>query len=121
MIHKIGMTTRSPEDRIRGASKDPTFLLCAAQLVASYQLSNINPGKMEKLLHTFLNEARLDVNLADRFGQKVKPREWFLVSLETVQTIVELLRRGTLLQYHYDARQAQIIHSEFGEVFKVES
>ena len=121
LIHKIGMTTRSPEDRIRGASKDPTFLLCAAQLVASYQLSNINPGKMEKLFHTFLNEARLDVNLADRFGQKVKPREWFLVSLETVQTIVELLRRGTLLQYHYDAREAQIIHSESGEVYKVES
>lgn len=79
LLHKIGVTSGAPEKRIVGAKKDPTYLLAGAELVAVYQLANINYKAFESLLHKFLARARIDLALGDRFGGKVQPREWFLV------------------------------------------
>ena len=109
VFHKIGVTSGDIDKRIANAKKDPTFLLADVDLVASFELLNINPGKMEKLLHKFFSPAKLNMKLPDRFGQAVKPREWFLVPLETIQAAVELIKDQQITHCRYDPTSAKII------------
>jgi hypothetical protein len=108
VLHKIGLTTGDPERRIAGAKKAPTYLMAAAELVAVYRLANINCKAFESLLHKFLARARIDMKLADRFGGKVQPREWFLVPLPVIEEVVERIKDGTISKYAFDVETASL-------------
>ena len=108
VLHKIGITGGDPRVRIAGAKRDPTYLLAEAELVATYKLANINRNSLESLLHKFFARARLDVALADRFGSKVQPREWFLVPLPVIAEVVDRIKDGTISKYRYDTGSATL-------------
>ncbi len=108
VLHKIGVTGGNPATRVAGAKKDPTFLLADAELVATYQLANINRKALEATLHKFFAKARLDVALADRFGDKVHPREWFLVPLPVIAEVVDRIKDGSISEYRYDTTSASL-------------
>jgi hypothetical protein len=109
LIHKIGVTGGEVDTRISNAKDDPTYLFAEAEVVATYKLSGINRAKLEKLLHKFFANARLDVEIPDRFGKKVKPREWFLVPLAIIDQVVEHVRAGTIIEVRYDPALAAIV------------
>ncbi len=102
VIHKIGVTSGDVKKRIANAKKDPTYLLADVEIVVAFKLANINPKKLEALLHKFFDSARLDLALPDRFGIPVQPREWFFVPLETIEAVIEKIKEGTLDQFQYD-------------------
>ena len=108
LLHKIGLTTGDPEKRISNAKKETTYLFAAVELVAVYRLANINCKAFESLLHKFLARARIDLALADRFGGKVQPREWFLVPLPVVEEVVERIKDGSIKRYRYDPGSAAL-------------
>jgi hypothetical protein len=81
VLHKIGVTGGDVVRRIANARLDPTFLMADAEIVATYELFNINRPRLENLIHRIFGAARLDIQIKDRFGQPVIPREWFLVPL----------------------------------------
>jgi hypothetical protein len=93
-IHKIGVTGGDVAARLAGAKADPTFLFADVEVVANYELFNINLAKLETLVHNFFSAARLDLEMKDRFGVPFKPREWFLVPLFVVNEAVERIRDG---------------------------
>lgn len=109
LIHKIGVTTGNVERRIAGATRDPTFLMAAVEMVATYDLYNINPGKLESLIHRFFASARLDIEIEDRFGNPFVPQEWFLVPLHAINDAVEKIRDGSITQYCYDKGAASLV------------
>jgi hypothetical protein len=41
-LYKIGFTTHSVEERIAGAADDPTYLMSAVKIVATYRIINMN-------------------------------------------------------------------------------
>lgn len=103
VLHKIGVTTGNVNKRITEARKDPTYLLADVELVATYSLpENIVPQKLEKLIHKVLQSAQLDIVIEDRFGNSVKPQEWFLVPLDVVDQIIVRVKDCTLDSYSYD-------------------
>ncbi|RUM95011.1 MAG: GIY-YIG nuclease family protein [Thiothrix sp.] len=102
MLHKIGFTAGKMEVRIQNAKDDPTFLMAPVRPVATYTLYNINKVKLEHLLHNFFADARLDIEITDRFGKKVKPREWFLVPQEIIAEAISRLEDGSIVDYRYD-------------------
>ena len=106
VVHKIGVTGSSVERRITNAKLDPTFLMADVEIVASYELYNINRAKLENLIHRFFEPARLDIEIKDRFGNPVVPREWFLVPLFAVDEAVEKIRDGTISHFVYDPNLA---------------
>ncbi|MCF6257362.1 MAG: GIY-YIG nuclease family protein [Gammaproteobacteria bacterium] len=112
VIHKIGVTSGSVEKRIANAKLDPTFLMAKVDVVAEYTLYNINRSKLEKLIHTFFNGARLDIEINDRFGHPVVPREWFLVPLFVIDDVVEKIKDGTIGRYVYDMKSAALVSDE---------
>jgi len=110
LVHKIGVTNMSVEKRIAGAHLQPTFLMANVEIIATYELYNINRTKLENLIHRFFETARLDVEIMDRFGRPVTPREWFLVPLFVIKDVVEKIKDGTISKYTYDPQQAKLIH-----------
>lgn len=109
VIHKIGVTSGKVERRITNAKIDPTFLMADVEVVATYELFNINRAKLENLIHRIFDAARLDIEIKDRFGKPVVPREWFLVPLFVIDDAVEKIRDGTISDYIYDLKSAQLI------------
>jgi len=108
LLHKIGVTGNDVEARISNAKFDPTFLLADVEVMTTYKLYNINRNKLENLLHRFFSPVRLDIEIADRFGNPVKPREWFLVPLTAIEDAVQLIQAGTISEYRYDPETARI-------------
>jgi hypothetical protein len=109
VLHKIGVTSGKVERRIANAKIDATFLLADVEIAATYELFNINRTKLENLIHRIFDTARLDVEIKDRFGNPVVPREWFLVPFAVVDDAVERIKDGTIKDYSYDPKQARLV------------
>ncbi len=109
LIHKIGVTGSSVEKRIANAKLDPTFLMADVEVVATYELYNINRAKLENLFHKFFEKTKLDIQVNDRFGNPVTPREWFLVPLFIVDEVVDKIIDGTIDGYVYDVDSVALI------------
>jgi hypothetical protein len=108
-LFKVGFTTGSLEDRIRVAADDPTFLMAPVRPVMSYEAINLNANKFENIVHRFFAEARLDIEIKDRFGKPIRPREWFLLPLPIIERAVPMIVDGSILRYRYDHRACQIV------------
>lgn len=65
-------------------------------------------GLDERATQLFFAEPRLDVALADRFGEKVHPREWFLVPLPVIADVVDRIKDGSINGYRYDSASASL-------------
>lgn len=109
VLHKIGVTSGKVERRIANAKIDATFLLADVEIVASYELFNINRTKLENLIHRIFDAARLDIEIKDRFGNPVVPREWFLVPFHVVDEAVERIKDGSISRHYYDIASASLI------------
>lgn len=108
LLHKIGVTGGSVQKRIANAKLDPTFLMADVEIVTTYELYNINRVKLENLLHRIFEAARLDIQIKDRFGHPVAPREWFLVPLFAVDEAVDRIRDGSIKGASYDPSTASL-------------
>jgi len=109
VLHKIGVTGGSVKDRIANAPNDPTFLMAEVEIVATYDLFNINRSKLENIIHRFFDSARLKIEIMDRFGKPFTPREWFLVPLFVIEDAVSKIKDGTIGDYVYDVESAGVI------------
>lgn len=108
-LFKIGYTTGSFEDRIRAAKDDPTFLFAPVHPVRTFDTINLNTSKFETLLHRFFGEARLDIEIMDRFNKPFRPKEWFVLPLEVIEQAIPMILNGRILQHRYDLKAAAII------------
>ena len=109
LIHKIGVTGGRVEERIAGAEKDATYLLAGVEVVATYKLHNLNRVKLESIFHRLFGAAQIDLTIEDRFGNPVKPREWFLVPLQVIDEAVQAIRDGTIASKIYDMKTARLL------------
>ena len=111
VLHKIGITGGDISRRIANAKHDPTFLMADVEIMATYELFNINRSKLENLIHKVFYKARLNIEILDRFGQPVTPREWFLVPLHIIDEVINKIKDGTITSYSYDPEVASLIMS----------
>ena len=67
---------------------------------------------MDSSRHPFvgapMSGRRLDIEIKDRFGHPVVPREWFLVPLFVVDEAVDKIKNGTIADYIYDPHTARL-------------
>ncbi len=109
LIHKIGVTGGSVKTRIANAKQDPTYLMSDVEVVATYELYNISRIKLENIFHRFFDSAKLDIEIIDRFGKPVIPKEWFLVPLFIVDEVVDKIKDGSISEYRYDQNEVKLI------------
>ena len=70
---------------------------------------------LANIIHRVFSHAQLDVEIQDRFGNPVKPREWFLVPYFVVDELVEHIKDGTITQFVYDRATARLVRMHIGE------
>ena len=99
------------KQRLANARLDPTFLMADVEIVATYELYNINRSKLENLIHRIFNAAQLNIEIKDRFGNPVVPREWFLVPRFVIDEAVDRIRDGTITDYTYDPKTATLLRT----------
>ncbi|MGJ5048340.1 GIY-YIG nuclease family protein [Bradyrhizobium oligotrophicum] len=108
VLHKIGVTGNDVATRIANARLDPTFLMADVEIVATYELFNINRTRLENIIHRVFAPARLDIIINDRMGNPIVPREWFLVPLFVIDEVVQKIKDGTITGYVYDPKTAAL-------------
>ena len=110
VVHKIGVTGGGVKVRIANAKNDSTYLLAEVEVVATFKLANINPKRLEALIHKFFGSARLDLKIKDRFGLDVESREWFLLPLPVIEEAIEKITEGSIGKFRYDPVSARLVN-----------
>lgn len=110
VIHKIGVTGGTVAARLAGADKSATYLLADVEVVATYKVFGVNCRQLEALIHKVFAPALLDLTIPDRFGNPVKPREWFLVPINVIDEAVQHIRDGSIVGYRYDPAAGRLVN-----------
>jgi hypothetical protein len=108
-LYKIGYSTVPVSERIKNASKEPTYLMADVAIEASYKTYNLNAQKFELLIHRFFSEACLNIDISDDKGRRITPREWFAVPLPVIDKAISLILSGEIVKYRYDSVQMSLI------------
>ncbi len=101
-LYKIGFSTVPVEERVKNAADDPTYLMAPVHIVETFECFNLNPQKLELLLHKFFGKVCLEVDVFDRAGKRITPREWFIAPLPVIDEALELIISGEIVNYCYD-------------------
>ncbi|MEA1914766.1 MAG: GIY-YIG nuclease family protein, partial [Campylobacterota bacterium] len=109
-LFKIGFSTTAVETRIKNAVNDPTYLMADVQAVAAFEVYNVNPHKLEQLIHQFFANSCLDIDIIDGNGKLHKPREWFIAPLEVIEEAIELIISGKIVDYKYNQDSETIVN-----------
>ena len=108
-LYKIGFSRTPVEDRIKNAENEPTYLMAAVHIVTVFQCYNMNPQKLEQLLHTFFGSACLNIDIFDKNGQRHTPREWFVAPLNIIEDAINLVLNGEIVHCKYDPEIQKIV------------
>ncbi|WP_436490334.1 GIY-YIG nuclease family protein [Chitinophaga sp. ARDCPP14] len=107
-LYKIGFSKIEVEDRIKNAALEPTYLMAEVSIVMTVKCYNLNPQKLELLLHNFFGRACLNIDVFDRAGNRYTPREWFIAPLEIIEKAIDLIISGEIVGYMYDLANNEI-------------
>ncbi|MCI5144320.1 MAG: GIY-YIG nuclease family protein [Candidatus Electrothrix sp. AR3] len=116
-LYKIGFSRLPVAERLKHAALEPTFLMAEVVSVAEFTTYDLNPHKLEQLIHTFFANACLELDVFDDKGKRHTPREWFEVPLHAIATAIELLINGEIVHYRYDHLQGEIVARCFIDSF----
>lgn len=108
-LFKIGFSTVPVEQRIKNSEKEPTYLMAPVHIVEAYQCYNMNPQKLEQLLHTFFGSSCLNIDIFDENGRRHTPREWFIAPLDIIEQTIHFVLNGDIVNYRYDPDKQEII------------
>ena len=107
-LYKIGFASNSVDDRIKNAKNEATYLYADVKKIATYKVYNRNADKLESLLHRFFASACLDIDLFNEKGQRLNPREWFVVPFEVIEESIHLILNESIVNYEYDSIMQRI-------------
>lgn len=107
-LYKIGYSSTSVDERIKNAKNEATYLFADVKKVATYKVYNRNADKLEHLLHRFFAKACLDIDLFNEIGQRLNPREWFVVPIEVIEEAIQLILNENIVNYEYDYKAKKL-------------
>ncbi|RLD55315.1 MAG: GIY-YIG nuclease family protein [Bacteroidetes bacterium] len=108
-LYKIGYSKTEVEERIKNAEKEPTYLMAPVSIQGAWKCFNMNPQKLEQLLHNFFGNSCLEIDVFDENGKRHTPREWFIAPFEVIEQAIELILNGKIINYKFDAENMTII------------
>ncbi len=107
-LYKIGFSKIPVEERIKNAALEPTYLMAPVSIVTAFKCFNMNPQKLEQLLHKFFGSACLNVDVFDGGGKRHIPREWFIAPISIIEQAINFVINGEIIYYRYDPEKEVI-------------
>ena len=108
-LFKIGFSKITIEERIKNAEKEPTYLMAPVLIKSAWKCYNMNPQKLEQLLHNFFGNSCLEIDVFDENGKRHTPREWFIAPIEVIEQAIVLIINGKIINYRFDADNLAIV------------
>lgn len=108
-LYKIGYSKTDVQERIKNAEKEPTYLMAPVSIQGAWKCFNMNPQKLEQLLHNFFGHSCLELDVFDSNGKRHAPREWFIAPLDVIEQAIELIINGKIVNYRFDNQHQQIV------------
>ena len=96
-------------ERVKYAENEPTYLMAPVSVITFFECYNLNPQKLENMVHRFFGESCLKLDVYDNDGIRHSPREWFIAPLEIIEKAVELIISGSIVDYVYDKHEQKIV------------
>ena len=109
-LYKIGYCTSMIEDRIKNAENETTYLMAPVKIISAYKTFNLDPQKFENIIHNFFSERCLDVKIADKKGNYKKPKEWYIVPINVIEEIIQLIINNQHNNFRFDNLTNKIVH-----------
>jgi len=100
-LYKIGYSTVPVPERIKNAAKEPTYLMADVKIIDAFKTYNLNAQKFEHLVHRFFAEVCLNIDIHNN-GKRISPREWFVVPLNVILEVIDLILSGEITNYSYN-------------------
>ncbi|MBL4774726.1 MAG: GIY-YIG nuclease family protein [Mariprofundus sp.] len=113
-LFKIGYSTIEVEERTKHAEKEPTYLMAPVSIQGAWKCFNMNPQKLEQLLHNFFGGSCLELDVFDTEGKRHTPREWFIVPFEVIEHAITLIINGDIVDYKFNAENMTIVVIQHG-------
>lgn len=108
-LYKIGFSSTPIDERIKNAKNEATYLFADVTKIANYACYNQNAAKLEQLLHRFFASTCLDIDLFIENGQRLTPREWFVIPFEIIEEAIQLILNEEIIKFKYDTEKKMII------------
>jgi hypothetical protein len=108
-LYKIGYSNIPVEERIKNAEQEPTYLMAPVKIITIFKCYNLNPQKLELLIHNFFGKTCLNFDIFDINGIRHTPREWFIAPLEVIEEAVDFIISGEIINYSYDTERQIIV------------
>ena len=83
--------------------------MAPVSIQGAWKCYNMNPQKLEQLLHNFFGNTCLEVDVFDKNGKRHTPQEWFIVPLNVIEQAIELIINGEIINYRYDVDEKVIV------------
>jgi len=80
--------------------------------MSAFECYNMDPHKLEQLLHKFFGKACLNIDIIDKNGDRYTPREWFIAPIEVIEQSIGLILSEEIVHYRYDYESEQIVSKE---------
>ena len=109
-LYKIGYSKVDVVERIKNAEKEPTYLMAKVKIEDAWKCYNMNPQKLEQLLHNFFGSSCLNIDIFDENKRRHTPREWFIAPLDVIEQAIKLIINGEVINYVYDIENCLIIN-----------
>lgn len=101
-LYKIGFSTNQVIERVKNAKNETTFLNSDVEIISETPISGFSPSKIENIIQSFFSKRKIDIEIVDKSGKKVKPNEWFSVPIDIIHEAIDLLRKNNLNGHRYD-------------------
>ena len=84
--------------------------MAPVEIVDSFRCFNINPQKLESLLHSFFGNSCLDTDIFDNNGIRHTPREWFIAPYQVIYQAIYFILNGDTISYKYASEKQEIVN-----------
>ena len=101
-LYKIGFSTNQVIERVKNAKNETTFLNSDVEIISETPISGFSPSKIQNIIQSFFSKRKIDIEIVDKSGKKVKPNEWFSVPIDIIHEAIDLLRKNNLNGHRYD-------------------
>lgn len=111
-LYKIGYSSTDVQERIKNAEQEPTYLMAPVSIEAEYKCYNVNPQKLEQLLHNFFGSSCLNIDVFDAKGNRHTPREWFIAPIHIIEQVIQMIISGEIVGYRYSVGYGEIVKKD---------
>ena len=74
------------------------------------KISNQKSKKIKSsIIQKIFRNSKLDITINDRFGNRVKPDEWFLVPINVIEDVIQKIIDGSITEYIFEPSEGKLI------------